>query len=134
MPFNIVGDGPCLIDTQKADAALKVGSCVKRSATGFAASGAGWRSLCIVLPDETIGGENSDTIASGDRVRAQYLIPGQTAYALVLENTNMTAGAELSTQANSVLAKIPANGHPVAQLDEPHSAGTTAVFRRIRGV
>ena len=134
MPFNVVGDGPLLTDTQKADADLKVGSCVKRSATGFAASGANWPSLCLVLPNESIGGENSDTIRSGDACRAQYIVPGQTAYALVLENTNMNAGAELSTQANSVLAKTPTNGHPTAQLDEPHRAGTTAVFRRIRGV
>ena len=134
MPFNIVGNGPVLTDTRKADADLKVGSCVKRTSTGFAASGAGWRSLCLVLPNESIGGENSDTIKSGEAARCQYLIPGQAAYALVLENTNMNAGAELSTQANSVLAKIPANGHPVAQLDEPHRAGTNAVFRRIRGV
>ena len=134
MPFNVVGDGPCLIDSQTADADLKVGSCVKRSATGFAPSGSDWRSICLVLPNETLGGENSDEISSGERVRAQYLIPGQTAYALVLENTNMNPGAELSTQTNSVLAKTPTNGHPTAQLDEPHRAGTTAVFRRIRGV
>ena len=63
MAFNVVGAGPQFIDTQTADADLKVGSCVKRSATGFAQAGANWRSLCLVLPDETVGGENSDTIS-----------------------------------------------------------------------
>ena len=134
MPFNVVGAGPQFIDTQKADADLKVGSCVKRSSTGFAQAGANWRSLCLVLPDETIGGENSDTIQSGDQVRAQYVAPGQSAYALVKTTAAGAAGIELAVDANGVLIKKPTNGHIVAQLDEAAGAGTAAVWRRIRGV
>ena len=135
MAFNVVGDGPQFIDTQVADAALKVGSCVKRSATGFAQAGANWRSLCLVLPDETAGGENADTIASGSRARAQYVAPGQSAYALVKAGSSAAAaGQELAVDAAGVLIKKPTNGHIVAQLDEAAASGTTAVFRRIRGV
>ena len=135
MAFNVVGAGPQFIDTQTADADLKVGSCVKRSATGFAQAGANWRSLCLVLPDETVGGENSDTIQDGDACRAQYVAPGQTAYALVAAGSSAAAaGQELAVNASGILIKKPSNGHIVAQLDEAAAAGTTGVFRRIRGV
>ncbi|MCY4028128.1 MAG: hypothetical protein OXH75_17670 [Acidobacteria bacterium] len=131
-----LGAGPRFIDEGRtAGAATKTGRSVVISGATYVHTGADQsEGLVLLIPDVSRGQTEDADIASGDQVRAAYVLPGQTCEARVTNTGAVAVGDPLAKIAGGILAKAGSGKNIVARAEEALEANSSDSLCLVRAV